>query len=142
MNSEKDNEVYAYFCIDDFPCDPDEITKRMGLVPTKFWRKGDIHPKSRLEKKCNRWMLYSRISRSEDLENHVKDILNQLDSHRDAILSICAEYEVYLQHVGYFHQFYPGFHLDRGDTIRIGEYRLSLDCDFYYLYSDQREGTE
>jgi hypothetical protein len=141
MPHQEDNKAYAYFCVEEFSIDPDEITRRIGLQPTTFWRKGDLHPKTRLERSMNRWMLHSRLSRDNDLEAHVKDVLAQLDSQKEAFTSLCSEYGGYLQLVGYFYQYYPGFHLDREDTKRIGEYHLAIDCDFYYLYSEKREGT-
>jgi hypothetical protein len=141
MAIEEDNKSYAYFCVEEFPFDPDEMTRRIGLQPSDSWRKGDIAPKTRLERSMNRWELQSRLDRKEDLEAHVKDVLLQLDSQREAILSICAEFRAYLQLVGYFYQYYPGFHLDREDTKRIGQYNLAMDCDFYYLYSDKREAS-
>ena len=118
------------------------MTKKIGLEPTTSWKKGDLHPKTRLERKLNRWMLYTRLSKNEDLENHIKDVLGQLDSRKDTVVSVCAEFNAYIQLVGYFYLYYPGFHLDREDTARLGAYRLSLDCDFYYLFSDKREATE
>jgi len=142
MKTEDQNESYAYFCLDDFSVDPDEITKMLGFTPTETWRKGDIHPKTQRERISNRWMLYSRLDRDKGLESHIDDVFCQLDAHREAVLKVCGQFDGYLQLVGYFYQYYPGFHLERADTIKMGEYRLGLDCDFYYLYSDQRGGTE
>jgi hypothetical protein len=141
MTFDEDNKSYAYFCVQEFSFDPDEITRRVGLQPTDSWRKGDVHPKTRLERSMNRWMLHSRLDRLEELEMHVKDVLAQLDSRKEAFLSVCSECSAYLQLVGYFYVYYPGFHLDQEDTRRIGQYNLALDCDFYYIYSDKREGT-
>lgn len=142
MTFEKDNEAYAYFCIEGFPFDPEELTKRLGIQPTKIWRKGDIHPKTRYEVQLNRWMLYSRLGKEKWLEDHVSDVLLQLDACSEALTPLTLECEAKLQLVGYFHQSYPGFQLDRGTTKKIGAYNLILDCDFYYLYSHKREGTE
>ncbi len=37
---------------------------------------------------------------------------------------------------------YPGLRLYSSIIERIGFYKLSLACNFYYLYSKQREDTE
>jgi hypothetical protein len=142
MTFEKDNEQYAYFCIEDFPFAPEEMTKKLGLEPTTTWRKGDVHPKSRFEIKHNRWMLYTRLAKEKYLEDHVKDVLHQLEPCAESLIPLTAEFSAKLQLVGYFYQSYPGFQLDREDTRRIGAYNLILDCDFYYLYDHEREGTE
>jgi hypothetical protein len=142
MTSEKDNQQYAYFCIEEFPFSPEEMTQKLGLEPTTTWRKGDMHPKSRFEIKCNRWMLYTRLAKEKFLEDHVKDVFLQLDAYADRLIPLTAQFEAKLQLVGYFYHFYPGFQLDREATRKIGTYNLTLDCDFYYLYDHEREGTE
>jgi hypothetical protein len=61
----EDNEQYAYFTITD-SFDPAEITRRIGVEPTKAWRKGDLHPKNQMERKFSRWSLASRLDRAAD----------------------------------------------------------------------------
>jgi hypothetical protein len=46
-----------------------------------------------------------------------------------------------MQLVGYFHEQYPGLHFEKDITEGLGKYKLSVDFDFYYLYSDGREDT-
>ena len=36
---------------------------------------------------------------------------------------------------------YPGLYFDRSMTEGLARYALSVDFDFYYLYSDGREDT-
>jgi hypothetical protein len=72
----KDNEQFAYITvIGDF--DPETITSRIGLKPSRVWAKGDRNEKTHLERKFSRWSLDSRLERSASLEDHVKDVLEQ-----------------------------------------------------------------
>jgi hypothetical protein len=138
----KDNEAYAYFSLAEFTEDPAEITKRVGVEPTEFWKKGDVNPKTNLERRFNRWSLYSRLSRESELEDHILDVLDQLDNNKEAFKAIINEQGwAMLQLVGYFHTYYPGFSLESKIINRISEYNLAMDCDFYYLYSDEREDS-
>jgi hypothetical protein len=41
-----------------------------------------------------------------------------------------------MQLVAYFKTNYPGLHLRRELVESLAEYALSVDFDFYYLYSD------
>ncbi len=136
----KENEQYAYFTIGGI-FDPDMITNRVGVSPTEFWRQGDIHPMTRMERKLNRWSLFSRLDRSRDLEDHVRDVLDQLNTKQDLFQEISNEYGGRMQLVGYFHKQYPGMHFDKEMVRDLAKYSLEVDYDFYYLYSEQREDT-
>jgi hypothetical protein len=46
-----------------------------------------------------------------------------------------------MQLVGYFHSYYPGLSFDRRVVESLAEYGLSVDLDFYYLYSGRREDS-
>lgn len=134
------NEQYAYFTIAD-SFDPDEITRRLGVEPSDSWRQGDIHPRTRMERKFSRWCLNSRLAHSEPLETHIADVLAQLDQNADAFASISKEYGGCMQLVGYFHEGYPGLDFDAQLVARLARYGLSVDFDFYQLWSDAREDT-
>src|SRR4051794_20903363 len=100
----KPNELYAYFKVvaDDF--DPSEITSRVGIQPTESWKRGDICPRTLRERNYSRWSLYSRLSRDQELEAHVNDVLTQLDSNPEAFREVSLEYDGCMQLVAYFHQ--------------------------------------
>jgi hypothetical protein len=140
---ESRNRTSAYFSLKGSDFDPAEITKRLGVEPTMCWRKGDPHPAvAGVHRKSDRWSLKSRLPDSASLETHTADVLDQMDEHREAFFDLMREYDGELQLVGYFELDYPGFRLPPSATERIGFYKLSLDCDFYYLYSNQREDTD
>jgi hypothetical protein len=136
----EDNEQYAYFTVTD-SFDPAEITRRIGVEPTKSWRKGDLHPKNQMEQKFSRWSLASRLDRTADLEDHIRDVLAQMDQKPAEFQSVSREFGGCMQLVGYWNTQYPGLHFDRSMTEGLARYGLSVDFDFYYLYSDGREDT-
>jgi hypothetical protein len=53
----KPNECYAYFCVQG-SFDPDQITERVGVKPTKSFLEGDPIPKSEVTRKYSMWALY------------------------------------------------------------------------------------
>ncbi len=137
MNA-KSNEQYAYFTVTG-EFDPEEITKIVQTNPTKFWKKGDLNLKNGIERKFSRWCLYSRLAKDEDLEKHIDDVIIQLDECSEEVKNISEKYNGYIQLVGYFFHYYPGFYLKSELIIKIAEYKLSIDFDFYYLYSDEED---
>ena len=78
------NNHYAYFSITN-SFDPVEITKLLGVKPTDCGKKGDIHPKTKRERQFSRWTLHSRVEKTLPLEDHVRDVLDQLDREPEAL---------------------------------------------------------
>jgi hypothetical protein len=135
------SEQYAYFTITD-SFDPEEITRRAGVNPTDSWKKGSLHPNRRMERKFSRWSLRSRLETSCDLEAHIKDVLAQLEQNASEFQKLAKEFCGCMQLVGYFHEGYPGLHFDAALIEGLAKYGLSVDFDFYQLWSDAREDTE
>ena len=75
---------YAYFHIRG-AFDPDEITRFLGIAPTQIGREGELLPKGSERRKCSLWALHSRLARTDPIENHVKDVLNQMEDTKDQI---------------------------------------------------------
>jgi hypothetical protein len=137
----KDNEQYAYFTLTgDF--DPKIITDRLGVEPSESWRKGDRNERTHYERKFSRWSLHSRLNHSAALEEHVRDVLDQTRDHAAAIREIGIQFSCWVQLVGYFHNDYPGFGLDSDLIAGLAGLNVGIDCDFYYLYSHEREDSE
>jgi hypothetical protein len=134
----KDNEQYAYLTVvGDF--DPETITARVGLQSSEAWAKGERNERTHRERKFSRWSLDSRLDRSASLEAHVKDVLEQALPKAEQFRQVADEYQVGLQLVGYFYNDYPGFGLDQHSISGLARLNVSIDCDFYYLYSESRE---
>jgi hypothetical protein len=134
------NEQYAYFTITgDF--DPADISQMVGVTPTECWLKGDVNPRTQLERKFSRWSLYSRIERTRELDAHIADVIEQLGMNKRQFMELSSKYGGVMQLVAYFKTNYPGLHLDRELVESLSEYALSVDFDFYYLYSDCREDS-
>lgn len=134
------SEQYAYFTITD-SFDPEEITRRAKVIPTDSWKKGDLHPIRGLERKFSRWSLRSRLGAAHPLEDHITDVLKQLEQNSSEFEKLAREFSGCMQLVGYFHEGYPGLHFDAALVQGLAKYGLSVDFDFYELWSDGREDT-
>jgi hypothetical protein len=134
----KGHELSACFTIQD-SFDPAEITRRIGIDPTECWRKGDLHPKSGVKRKLSRWSLFSRLARTAELEDHVKDILAQMDQKPEAFQSVSKEFGGHIQVSGYFNTEEPSFHFDQRTVEALAKYSLSVGFDFYHVHSDGKK---
>jgi len=54
-------------------------------------------------------------------------------------VELSAQYGGGMQLVAYFYTDYPGLHFDAAVVKALADFGLSVDFDFYYLYSDRRE---
>jgi hypothetical protein len=134
------NESYAYFAVSG-EFDPALITSRTGVSPTDSWRKGDLHPRTRRERKFDRWELQSRLARTEPLELHIADVLAQLEQSPLEFARLAKDHNGLMQLVGYFHEEYPGLGFDAALVACLAKFNLSMDFDFYALWSDARDDT-
>jgi hypothetical protein len=137
----KQNEFKAYLTfVGDF--DPEEVTSIIGVAPTEFWHKGDINPVSHHERKFSRWSLYSSLDPAQPIVEHIRDVLKQLAPYVDRVNAVPTTIERGMQTVAYFHSDTPWFHFDEDVVAGCAAMNLSIDCDFYTLYSDRREDSE
>jgi Domain of unknown function (DUF4279) len=127
---ETSDTQYAYFHVRG-SFDPDEVTRRVGLVPTETAREGDVIGSTTKKRPCSLWALHSRLERRAPLEQHVQDVLDQLDANKMAFEALSRELGGTMELVGYFHECEPGVALERQIVERLAGYALTLDCDFY-----------
>jgi len=123
----KDNEQYAYLTVvGDFR--PESVTAKLGLEPSEAWKKGDQNERTHLERKFSRWSIDSRLERSASLEDHVRDVLEQVLPNADQIRQVATECKVWVQLVGFFHNNLSGVRNGSGTDLRIGaaEHRRGL----------------
>jgi hypothetical protein len=135
----KKNEAYAYLRLVDFQCSVLEMTHRIGLQPTEAWHAGDPAPSPRPPHKFSAWHLRSRLSKSDVVEQHVIDMLDQIRGREIVIREIARDCKVTMECVGYFYEYYPGFALDADTVRRLGESGASIDLDFYHFFTDKNE---
>jgi hypothetical protein len=104
--------------------------------------KGDRNEATHYERKFSRWSLRSRLADSENLEDHIRDVLDQLAPYSDRVRDLVEKLGIgEIVCVGHFHSSYPGFSLDKKIITSMARMNLELDCDFYYMYSDRRDDS-
>lgn len=134
------NEQYAYLSLHG-DIDPAEITSQIGLSPTEAWRKGERNPIGGHERIFSRWTLRSRLSDEMPLEDHIRDVLDQMSKRKEAFKMAAAKHTGTMQLVDYFWLDFPGLHFEQDIVEALAHYRLAVDFDFYGLYSHRREDT-
>ena len=127
---QKPDTWYAYFHVRG-SFDPDDVTRRVGVTPTETKREGDAIGTTPMKRPCSLWALHSRVNASAPIHEHVRNVLDHLDSNKAAFEKLSRELGGTMQLVGYFHDVNPGVHFDVETVRRSANYGLCIDCDFY-----------
>jgi hypothetical protein len=130
LTMQKPDTWYAYFHVRG-SFDPHDITRRLDVKANKMAREGDPIHKTSKKRPCSWWELHSRLGTSASLEQHVKDVLDQLDANKAAFEEVSKAFGGTMQLVGYFRDVNPGVHFDSEIVRRSAHYGLEIDCDFY-----------
>lgn len=113
--------------------DPDAITARLGLAPTRAHHKGEpISPRVRRPRPFGVWLLDSPLGRDRPLEEHLDVLLGLLEPRAEALRSLAAEGCPADLFSGHFMQRYnTGIELSPGVLGRVAALGLALDIDIY-----------
>ncbi len=129
------SEIYVSFNLIGLDFNPDDITNKLGINPTKTWRVGDlIHPKTILKRKENGWSLQSQLNKYYQLEEHLKYLLNKIQPKSDFLKEICSKNYGELSCAIYVRgEERPSIHLDRDIITKINKLNCEIDIDLYFL---------
>lgn len=86
-------EIKAEFILTGKQISPDEITRLLGMYPTRTWKEGDFIQETKLRRKHNGWCFsVSSDKNSLDLEDYISPILRALLPKSDTIKCVSDEY--------------------------------------------------
>jgi len=129
------SKIYAYFSLRGLDFDPEEITTKVGLIPTKTWKAGDlINPKATVCRKENGWSLKSELDESIDLEDHVRYLLQKLEPGWLPLIEICKKYYAEINCVVYAAgNERPAIHFNKDIVDKAAKLNAEIDIDLYFL---------
>lgn len=130
-----ESEIYAYFSLIGIDFDPDEITAKVGIKPTKTWRVGDlVTPRAIIRKKHNGWRVDSQVEDSIHLEDYIKSVLEQLQPGWLPLVELCKRYDSEIACVIYYRSgSVPSIHFDKHLVDMAHQLNAEIDVDFYVL---------
>jgi hypothetical protein len=131
--SENFNEVIAELNVTGSALDPDALTRRTQLLPTKKWLVGETIGRSSRHYEHNGWSI-ATPKRSE-IGEAVEDLLSTLTAHWNELLEAIRGQEVELSIVVHARSFIPAIHIETAQLAQIAELNASIDIDLY----DHRE---
>jgi hypothetical protein len=118
-------------------CTPDEITPKLSILPSETHRKGDIRrndPKGEnppVLYKDHVWILHSPLSKEEEIENHLKWLLDQVRPHAEAMKEIGEQYYAMISYTCFFYEYGQGFRLEKEVLKELADLNIVFDFDVY-----------
>lgn len=87
-------ESYVYFGLKGDNFNPDHVTKKLGILPTKIYRKGESIGNSGNKIKFSGWYLYSDKINNLFVNELVEDVVEKLFEKIDIINSLKMEFQL------------------------------------------------
>jgi hypothetical protein len=130
---EQEYNTYAYFWVNDFDCEPEFISRILGLEPHRYFKKGDLISENSDRKwKHSFWEYYSSLPRTEPSQDaHISNLIKVMLEKKKEISQLQSKYEVGINCVGYYHNSNPGFHMSAELIKSCAELGISIDFDLY-----------
>lgn len=133
-------EVYAEFTLSGINLNPEEITSKVRIQPTKTWYKDDlISPQATIRHQQGGWSLRLQLETSDDLGEHFHVVLEQLKQSWQAVAELCSIYDAEFCGVIYTSGNRPAIHLDRIILSAVLQLNAEIDIDFYVLPAEALE---
>ena len=132
------NEIQADLVIADFPCNPDEITRELGVQPRRTWLEGEpVTPGLSMKRKSNGWVLSSGLDKQASFEEHVKALLEKINPNIERFALVCTRYHAELSCAVYIYynneESTPWLGFDKEQTKALGDIGIAVDFDLYVL---------
>ncbi len=137
----REYKTYAYFAVKDFDCDHTDISRLMGLEPTRAYNKNSSRPQTpHIKRKTSLWALHSTKPETEIfLDTHIESVLGLVEPRTEVIKKLVSLYYVGIQCVGYYTNANPGFHMSSELLQRVTALGLWLDFDLYCMCEENSE---
>jgi len=113
---------------------PDNVSEKLGISPTKTWRLGEPIQKTLLSYKHDGWCLSSDEVDTLDLDEQFTKIWNIIQPYNSTIVDICDELNLHAEiacAVDVEDDQYPVLHFKRESIKRISELNAEIDIDIY-----------
>jgi hypothetical protein len=118
-------------CLTGTRISPDEITRLLGVAPTRVWRLGEPIQGTALRAKHNGWCFAQQLAEDASLADRARSLLVELLPRAKTITRICSEFDLdcELACVAYVTDHVPELNFDSEIISGLAELKAILDID-------------
>lgn len=140
MKTSNDNfypqsEINIEFCIKGENVNPVDITKIIGIVPSRFYSKGDQIKNKPMFRDHSLWGIETGFQLSFDINNQLKMIIDTLDSKKAVIKKIANQYNAlvsFIITVNFIDEDKPAIYLTKEVISFAHEIGADIQFDYYF----------
>jgi Domain of unknown function (DUF4279) len=118
--------------------DPDNVTTRLGIAPSRSHKAGDRHgEQGRMIWKHGQWSLTSQgVIESTDLELHIEWLLDRIEPMHEKLQEITQQPDVTADIFCFWESESVNAGIDLAPSLmgRVASLRLSLGLDIYFAF--------
>ena len=135
-------EIHVALEVRSLEVDPSEITERVGLQPSRSWRRGD--DKGTRTHRDNGWVLTTTPRPAWDFADPMAELLGWIEPSRKGIRDLIGSrpVSVRLSLVGYLGTDAPAIYLENGLIERIARLGLDLNVDLHLMGPSESDDVE
>ncbi|ETS33334.1 MULTISPECIES: DUF4279 domain-containing protein [Photorhabdus] len=129
--------VCVYFLISGDRLNPEDVTEKLAIQPTKYWVKGDPIPEKKRFRIDSCWLLSTGDEEFLDVGEQLGKILTLLQGKKKVLVKLADEYELDYQFnivIKIEEGVKPAINLDKTMIKELDELKAGLDIDLY-IYS-------
>lgn len=129
----KRNELRASLRVLGFPGEPEQITARLGLEPSRAWLAGESLGTNRRPRKSNGWEVEVVGRDGEEPDAVIERLLEVVAGREAEVRELSAAATVELVVVVYAYEYMPGVSFSQGVVERLAQMGCSIDIDLYHF---------
>lgn len=131
------NEIKVRYSLSGFKCDPEEITRLVGLRPSKTWRMGDLIEGTIRRDAENGWRIDSGLPNSSSLEEHLDRLLTLLEDKKENIAALAESCYSEVSCIVYAIDYVPALTFEKEHLRRIVALGACIDIDLYCMMKEE-----
>lgn len=132
-------ETRVAFCLYGFDIDPDEITAITGITPSRIRRIGDRTGITGRRRNTNEWILSSRLDTSARVQQHLDDVLGQLEVQWKEVAALCQRFSGLIDCYVRVYDDLPGIYFDTKAMAHICDLGAAISIDQYLFVNADEE---
>jgi hypothetical protein len=128
-------EIYAELELWSADIAPNEMSERLGLDPTKTWRRGDVLREGQKPQADHHWVLTMAPRRSWSFDEPLEELLASITQHAVELRELVRRDGVTAQVclVGYLFDSSPGVTLSSDTLATLADLGVGVNMDLYVM---------
>lgn len=111
--------------------DPEELTRRIGVMPTESHRRGDVFGKRKIPHRIGAWMMTAERTAPASVQECLEELLDRVPTTDALWTELAKDYEIQLRVSVFFAAFNRGFAVSPSVLSMLAAFKGAFMLDIY-----------